>query len=145
MASIYCVISGYGELKLADFGWSVHAPGKNRRTVCGTPDYLPPEMVAGDKHDKSCDIWCAGVLLYELLVGNAPFEANDQATLFLNIKNVKYRIPSCVSAQSTKLICAMLVKDPKQRLKLESIANDPWIKSLRLVRDTLMCWIFRCF
>jgi serine/threonine protein kinase len=42
-----------GELKIADFGWSVHAPHNRRRTLCGTLDYLPPEMVEGRDHDSS--------------------------------------------------------------------------------------------
>jgi len=42
-----------GDLKIADFGWSVHAPRNRRRTLCGTLDYLPPEMVEGREHDTS--------------------------------------------------------------------------------------------
>ncbi|KAH8167001.1 hypothetical protein CIB48_g1207 [Xylaria polymorpha] len=68
----------YGEIKLSDFGWSVHAPGNRRLTKCGTLDYLPPEMVdprRTDKfYDKKVDLWSLGVLLYEFLVGEAPFE-----------------------------------------------------------------------
>ena len=43
-------------LKIADFGWSVHAPSSRRKTFCGTLDYLPPEMVANQKHDSRCDV-----------------------------------------------------------------------------------------
>jgi aurora kinase len=64
-----------GELKIADFGWSVHAPSSRRRTLCGTLDYLPPEMVEGREHDAAVDCWSLGVLAYEFLVGAAPFEA----------------------------------------------------------------------
>lgn len=64
-----------GQLKIADFGWSVHAPNKRRRTLCGTLDYLPPEMVEGREHDVGVDIWGLGVLTYEFLFGNPPFEA----------------------------------------------------------------------
>jgi aurora kinase len=57
-----------GELKIADFGWSVHAPNSRRRTLCGTLDYLPPEMVEGKEHDSAgkkhalfqylkCNLW----------------------------------------------------------------------------------------
>ena len=57
-----------GELKIADFGWSVHAPNSRRQTLCGTLDYLPPEMVEGRDHDAAVDVWSLGVLLYMLLV-----------------------------------------------------------------------------
>lgn len=64
-----------GELKIADFGWSVHAPHSRRRTLCGTLDYLPPEMVEGREHDEHVDSWSLGVLTYEFLTGGPPFEA----------------------------------------------------------------------
>lgn len=49
-----------GNIKLADFGWSVHAPSKQRRTMCGTLDYLPPEMVEHKKYGTYVDQWCLG-------------------------------------------------------------------------------------
>ena len=58
-----------GDLKIADFGWSVHAPNSRRTTLCGTLDYLPPEMIEGKKHDQMVDVWSLGVLMYEFLVG----------------------------------------------------------------------------
>jgi serine/threonine protein kinase len=58
--------------KLCDFGWSALIETK-RKTYCGTLDYAPPEIVEGKKYDLSVDIWCIGVLAYELLVGKAPF------------------------------------------------------------------------
>ena len=52
-----------GNLLIADFGWSVHAPSQKRTTMCGTLDYLPPEMVCGESHDNNADIWCLGKVL----------------------------------------------------------------------------------
>jgi aurora kinase len=63
-----------GELKIGDFGWSVHAPGNRRMTLCGTLDYLPPEMVEGREHSEKVDYWALGVLTYEFIIGNPPFE-----------------------------------------------------------------------
>jgi serine/threonine protein kinase len=63
-----------GELKIGDFGWSVHAPGNRRTTLCGTLDYLPPEMVEGKEHNEKVDHWALGVLAYEFLCGVPPFE-----------------------------------------------------------------------
>lgn len=61
------------QLKIADFGWSVHEPVSNRTTICGTMDYLSPEMVNGEPHTKTVDVWSLGVLMFELLTGSAPF------------------------------------------------------------------------
>ena len=66
-----------GVVKLTDFGWSAHAPSDKRKTVCGTLDYLPPEMVGEKPYDHSVDIWCIGVLTYEFCVGHPPFESTD--------------------------------------------------------------------
>jgi serine/threonine protein kinase len=63
-----------GELKIGDFGWSVHAPSNRRKTMCGTLDYLPPEMIEGKEHSEKVDYWALGVLTYEFLVGKPPFE-----------------------------------------------------------------------
>jgi serine/threonine protein kinase len=63
-----------GELKIGDFGWSVHAPSSRRKTLCGTLDYLPPEMVEGREHTERVDHWALGVLTYEFIVGKPPFE-----------------------------------------------------------------------
>lgn len=63
-----------GELKIGDFGWSVHAPGNRRTTMCGTLDYLPPEMVEGREHSEKVDYWALGVLTYEFICGAPPFE-----------------------------------------------------------------------
>ena len=56
-------------IQIADFGWAVHT-AKNtdprRTTLCGTLDYLPPEMVEGQPHTHSADVWCLGVLMYEV-------------------------------------------------------------------------------
>ena len=71
-----------GELKIADFGWSVHAPNSRRRTLCGTLDYLPPEMVEGREHDSAVDNWSLGVLAYEFLTGGPPFEAPGHQVLW---------------------------------------------------------------
>ncbi|EYC11634.1 hypothetical protein Y032_0050g2015 [Ancylostoma ceylanicum] len=82
------LIGDEGQLKIADFGWSVHAPTKKRLTMCGTLDYLPPEMVAGEEHRELVDVWSLGVLCYEFLVGTPPFEHDDTSHTYSAIRNV---------------------------------------------------------
>merc|ERR1719163_2427432 len=70
------ILIGINEtLKIADFGWAVHAPTSRRETFCGTLDYLPPEMVHNKRYTQRVDVWGLGVLLYEFLVGRPPFES----------------------------------------------------------------------
>jgi aurora kinase A len=63
-----------GDLKIADFRWAVKAPTACRRTLCGTVDYLAPEVIDGQTHDELVDVWSLGVIMYEFLVGRPQFE-----------------------------------------------------------------------
>jgi len=116
-----------GELKIADFGWSVHAPTSRRTTLCGTLDYLPPEMVEGRAHDESVDVWSLGVLLYEFLVGAPPFEAPGQTDTCRRIKGVDLRFPEFVAPPARDLIERLLQHDPQRRMPLGDVRRHAWV------------------
>jgi len=117
-----------GDLKIADFGWSVHAPSSRRNTLCGTLDYLPPEMVENKAHDEKVDLWSLGVLCYEFLCGNPPFEANSGAETYKRIRSVDLKFPSHVSPKARDLISRLLQYRPEKRLPLVSVLAHPWIQ-----------------
>lgn len=118
-----------GELKIADFGWSVHAPNSRRKTLCGTLDYLPPEMVEGALHDDRVDIWSLGVLCYEFLIGQPPFEAAGHSETYKRILRVDLKFPTSpvVSAGAQDLIRRLLVKAPLDRMPLDQVLTHSWI------------------
>ena len=97
----------HGEIKISDFGWSVHAPNSRRKTLCGTLDYLPPEMLkpgsSDNYYDEKVDLWSLGVLTYEFLVGEAPFEDTPVMT-HRRIARAEMTVPSFVSPEATDLI-----------------------------------------
>lgn len=97
----------HGEIKISDFGWSVHAPNNRRATLCGTLDYLPPEMIkSGTKdnwYNEKVDLWSLGVLTYEFLVGEAPFEDTPIMTQ-KRIARADMQIPEWVSKEAKDLI-----------------------------------------
>lgn len=101
------LVGFYGEIKISDFGWSVHAPSDRRTTFCGTLDYLPPEMIkprtADKSYDHRVDLWALGVLTYELLVGEAPFE-DTPAMTHKKITRRDMKVPSFVSREASDLI-----------------------------------------
>ncbi|KAI1496322.1 kinase-like protein [Biscogniauxia marginata] len=120
----------HGEIKISDFGWSVHAPSCRRKTYCGTLDYLPPETImprnADKSYDEKVDLWSLGVLAYEFLAGEAPFEDTPVMTT-RRIARGGMKVPSFVSAEATNLIKRLLVVDPEKRLSLDQVQKHPWI------------------
>ncbi|CAK4033262.1 Serine threonine- kinase ark1 [Lecanosticta acicola] len=120
----------HGEIKISDFGWSVHAPNNRRNTMCGTLDYLPPEMIKPGREEnwysEKVDLWSLGVLTYEFLVGEAPFEDTPVMTQ-RRIARGEMTIPPFVSAEARDLIKRLLVLDPEKRLSLEEVEVHPWI------------------
>ena len=140
----------HGEIKISDFGWSVHAPNNRRNTMCGTLDYLPPEMIKPGSQDNfynaKVDLWSLGVLTYEFLCGEAPFEDTPVMT-HRRIARCEMTIPPYVSAEARDLVkrvcrdmsfgdndeikwltCSqLLVLDPEKRIVLEDVLRHPWI------------------
>ncbi|KAJ3046163.1 spindle assembly checkpoint kinase [Rhizophlyctis rosea] len=118
-----------GELKIGDFGCPLKPTlSPSRTTLCGTLDYLPPEMVEGRDHNEKVDLWALGVLMYEFLVGVPPFEdpSSNRAT-YKRIAQVDLRIPEFVSAEAADLIRRLLRHNPAERLPLDHVLRHPWI------------------
>lgn len=95
--------------------------------MCGTLDYLPPEMVEGYSHDEKVDLWALGVLCYEFLVGKPPFEAESQQDTYKRIRDVDLRFPSHVSEEARDLIRRLLRRSPRQRLTPNEVLVHPWV------------------
>ncbi|ETL86643.1 AUR protein kinase, variant 1 [Phytophthora nicotianae] len=100
------LLSEEGTIQLGDFGWSsANVTAANRRdTLCGTLDYLSPEMIRGEKYDESVDIWAVGIIMYELLVGKPPFEAPGQNETIELITEGQLQVPPMVSLAAKDLI-----------------------------------------
>ncbi|MCI4387018.1 hypothetical protein PGIGA_G00069320 [Pangasianodon gigas] len=121
------LLGANGELKIADFGWSVHTPSSRRSTLCGTLDYLPPEMIEGKTHDEKVDLWSLGVLCYEFLVGNPPFETKSHEETYRKISRVEFTYPPHVSEGARDLISRLLKHNPMHRLPIQGVLTHPWV------------------
>ena len=113
--------------KLTDFGWSNYMDeGYKRTTVCGTPIYLAPEMVNKTGHDEKVDIWCIGVLLFELMTGIQPWSGNDIQTVKYNINRLKINWPKNMNRTAADLISKILRYNPEERISLRNMLNHPF-------------------
>merc|ERR1719431_2113822 len=109
------VLTNTGYLKVTDFGFAKVVSNKTF-TLCGTPDYLAPEIVTGQGHGKGVDWWTVGVLIFEMVAGCTPFFSSDQTEMYRKIVRGKYRTPKYFSYEVKELIRRLLVKRPTKRL-----------------------------
>jgi len=129
------VLDSDGYLKITDFGFAKLCPDKTY-TLCGTPDYLCPEIVTGQGHGKGVDWWTLGILIYEMLASFPPFVADDPVETYRKIIAGKIRFPQYFSQEARDLIRALLQNKPNRRLAslrggADNIRNHPWYKGFK--------------
>lgn len=106
-----------GHIKISDFGLSKQLRNKNEtsQTFCGSPEYLPPEMILGYEHSKSVDFYTLGCLLYEMMVGFPPFHSRDPKKLEKRIVSGSICFPSDFNEEAQDLIEWLLSRFPMER------------------------------
>jgi serine/threonine protein kinase len=127
-----------GNLKISDFGLSAlyvgdaDGDGASRtellHTTCGTPNYVAPEVLADRGYEgKKADVWSIGVILYVLLAGFLPFDESTIVALFSKIQAADFTYPSWFSPEVKGLLDSILVADPKERVTLTEVRQNPWV------------------
>uniref|UniRef100_A0A1A9WK42 Protein kinase C n=1 Tax=Glossina brevipalpis TaxID=37001 RepID=A0A1A9WK42_9MUSC len=126
-----------GHIKLADFGLSKDciADTETTRTFCGTTSYMAPEILNYESYGHSADWWSYGVLLYEMMAGQLPFDAETEAETFRNIKEKKAIFPKHFSQEAMDIITSFLVKKSNNRLGAgryarSEITTHPFYKNI---------------
>jgi serine/threonine protein kinase len=130
-----CMVDSQGYPKLVDFGFAKVIANKSY-TLCGTPEYLAPEIVLGRGHDKSVDYWAFGILLYEMIAGYSPFsdpQSMDQIVICRNIVNGRLLFPKNFNRDCKELVKLLLVRDPTHRLGnlkggAYEVLEDAWFR-----------------
>ena len=127
-----------GYIKLTDFGLSKMGiqGNKDAKSLCGTAEYLSPEMLQRQGHGKATDWWSFGAIIYEMLIGLPPFYSKDREQLYKNIKYAEPKLDYDFLTPDARDICAKLLhKDPNQRLgsgatDAEEIKSHPWFECI---------------
>lgn len=115
-------------VKLIDFGWScIYDPNNPIKERAGTIIYNSPEMLSGGVHTFKIDVWQLGVLIYELVSDQIPFDGSDYRELTKRIIKCKPRYPYYFSKDCVNLLKNILVKDPNKRYSLNQISIHPWL------------------
>ena len=127
-----------GRVLLADYGWSNFKKDEDvRKTFCGTPEYIAPEMLRKEAHDHRIDIWSVGVLMFELLAGYSPFSAKSNNDLYYNIKKLRIHWPNDFPPIAKNLVLSILKLNPKERPSLEEILNHKWFQQTKIIKPLL--------
>ncbi|XP_074640436.1 serine/threonine-protein kinase PLK1-like isoform X2 [Tubulanus polymorphus] len=119
------------EIKIADFGLAtqMNHVGDKKMTVCGTPNYIAPEVLQKRGHSYEADIWAIGCTMFAMLVGRPPFETPTLKETYLRIATNKFFIPNHISPSAKSLMRKLLSPNPDMRPKLRDILNHDFFKT----------------
>jgi len=115
-----------GHVKLGDFGLAksgLKHPCEGATSMCGTPEYMAPEVLSQQGHGFCVDYWGLGMLVYEMMTGLPPWYTTDRAKLFRRLKNAPLDIPNYFSAQSAGCVSALLERNPRRRLGVTGVRS----------------------
>lgn len=132
------LVGADGYIKITDFGLSkeISEGNSEAKSLCGTAEYLSPEILLRKGHGKATDWWSFGAIIYEMLCGLPPFYSKDRERLYKNIKYADPKLDMPYLSENAKDLCRkLLVKDPAERLGSsdrdgKDIRSHPWFDQI---------------
>ena len=123
-----------GYIKVADFGFATSLVKQDTTwTVCGTPEYMAPEIVANKGHGLPVDWWALGILIFEMILGHTPFRPREPMDTFRQIIAGKYVFPKSTPSRKGKdFVAGLLTNDPALRFGAcpSDVLNSPFFGDL---------------
>ena len=118
------------EIKIIDFGFGMYNPdNKPQNFFCGTPNYMPPEIVLKRPYNgQMADLWSLGVLVYKLFCADFPFKGKNEKDLYKSIQKGKFKMASYTPDYAKKIIISMIDLNPRRRLSCEDVLKSEWLK-----------------
>lgn len=121
-------------MKLVDFGLSKNNLKNKTSTICGTPEYIAPEILLKENYSKEVDWWALGCLIYEMIIGIPPFYSENRFELFELIRYKQPHFPYGLSSSTICIITNLLNKNPKKRLgycrDAREVKEHSWFKGI---------------
>lgn len=129
------LLDARGHIKIADFGFAKVIPDNKTWTLCGTPEYLAPEIILGRGHGRPVDWWALGILIYEMMAGFPPFYDETPFLIYEKILAGKLEFPPHFDAQLCDLLTGLLQPDPQRRLGCgaagaEDVKSHSWFSGV---------------
>lgn len=126
-------------VKIGDFGLAtrIEYEGERKKTLCGTPNYIAPEILLKKGHSYEVDIWSIGCVMYTLLVGTPPFETKSLKETYSKIRKCDYRMPTNLRKTAADMIIAMLQSDPIKRPSVTKLLHYDYLKNGGYIPNSL--------
>lgn len=117
------------KVKIADFGLAAQLsrPGEKHTTLCGTPNFISPEVASRATHGLKVDVWGLGCTMYALLVGKPPFDTDGITSTLTRVVMTDYVVPNYLSMEAKDLLDRLLQKNPEVRIDIQDVPTHPFM------------------
>jgi polo-like kinase 4 len=120
--------------KISDFGLATKlVPEEKHFTLCGTPNFISPEIASRSAHGLEADVWSLGCMMFTFLTGKPPFDTDGIKDTLSKVVQAKYEMPTFISKEAQDLIFNLLKKNPQERIPLNKVLDHPFMTKKHLV------------
>ena len=125
------------EIKIADFGLAAYAPKtkRKRKTFCGTPYFIAPEIITKEGHSFEVDYWSLGIVLYHMITGVCPFQSEIPEEVYKMILKGVYEANNYCSVELNEVITSLLQKEPQKRGNYQTLSESAFLSTTQIIKS----------